>query len=180
MVTKIIHTVNRYLFYLAAIPICAAAILTICDIAGRAFRHPIPGTLETSALFLAVTVALTLPHAQAMKDNTIVDVFFNFLPAKLKAVLDFMMTVLSLIIVGFIIRGSWNFVAFSKRTMEWTDPNQWPLWPFKAVLILGMTLLALQLLLDAREYIKDIGKVFRGGHTGGPPVEAGETLFKQE
>ena len=80
-IVKFIQTVNRYLFVLGAVPLFIATILTVIDVSGRYFRLPLPGTLEISTLCLALSVALTLAHTQALKGNTDVDVLYNlFLP----------------------------------------------------------------------------------------------------
>jgi TRAP-type C4-dicarboxylate transport system permease small subunit len=147
-ITKFIQTVNRYLFSLGAVPLLVAAILTAIDVSGRYIRLPLPGTLEISTLCLALSVALTLAHTQALKGNTDVDVLYNKLPTKLKRVIDVFNSLVCLVIVGLMAWRSFFWVAFSHRTQEWIDIVGWPFWPFKAVMLVGLFCLFAQLLLD--------------------------------
>jgi TRAP-type C4-dicarboxylate transport system permease small subunit len=81
-IVRFIQTVNRYLFALGAVPLFIATILTVIDVSGRYIRLPLPGTLETSTLCLALSVALTLAHTQALKGNTDVMSYTITCPAR--------------------------------------------------------------------------------------------------
>lgn len=151
---KFIQTVNRYLFILGAAPLFIAAILTVIDVSGRYFRHPLPGTLEISVLCLALSVALTLAHTQALKGNTDVDVLYNYLPPKAKKITTAVTSFLCLIMVAVMAWRAWPWVAFSHRTQEWIDIVGWPFWPFKAAMLLGLFCLFLQFILDFIESLR--------------------------
>lgn len=153
---KFIQTVNRYLFLLAIIPLTVATLLTVIDVSGRYFRFPLPGTLEISTLCLALSVALTLAHTQALKENTVVDIVYTFLPPKVQKITGVITTFLCVIMVGLMAWRSWAWVAFSIRTQEWVDIVGWPLWPFKAVLLFGLFCLFFQLILDSIDSVREL------------------------
>jgi TRAP-type C4-dicarboxylate transport system permease small subunit len=155
-IAKFIQTVNRYLFSIGAVPLAIAAILTVIDVSGRYIRLPLPGTLEISTLCLALSVALTLAHTQALKGNTDVDVLFNYLPPKVKKVTNVFTSLLCVIIVGLMTWRAWPWVAFSHRTQEWVDIVGWPFWPFKAVMLLGLLCLLVQFILDFVESLRTL------------------------
>jgi TRAP-type C4-dicarboxylate transport system permease small subunit len=155
-IAKFIQTVNRYLFSLGAVPLVIAAILTVIDVSGRYIRLPLPGTLEISTLCLALSVALTLAHTQALKGNTDVDVLFNHLPPKVKKVTSVFTSFFCVIIVGLMAWRAWPWVAFSHRTQEWVDIVGWPFWPFKAVMLLGLFCLFAQFVLDFVESLRTL------------------------
>jgi TRAP-type C4-dicarboxylate transport system permease small subunit len=155
-IVKFIQTVNRYLFSLGAVPLVIAAILTVIDVSGRYIRLPLPGTLEISTLCLALSVALTLAHTQALKGNTDVDVLFNYLPPKVKRATNVFTSFLCVIIVGLMTWRAWPWVAFSHRTQEWVDIVSWPFWPFKAVMLLGLFCLFVQFILDFVESLRTL------------------------
>jgi TRAP-type C4-dicarboxylate transport system permease small subunit len=155
-IAKFIQTVNRYLFSLGAVPLVIAAILTVIDVSGRYIRLPLPGTLEISTLCLALSVALTLAHTQALKGNTDVDVLFNYLPPKVKKVTNVFTSFFCVIIVGLMAWRAWPWVAFSHRTQEWVDIVGWPFWPFKAVMLLGLFCLLVQFILDFVESLRTL------------------------
>jgi TRAP-type C4-dicarboxylate transport system permease small subunit len=155
-IAKFIQSVNRYLFSLGAVPLVIAAILTVIDVSGRYIRLPLPGTLEISTLCLALSVAFTLAHTQALKGNTDVDVLFNYLPPKVKKVTNVFTSFFCVIIVGLMTWRAWPWVAFSHRTQEWVDIVGWPLWPFKAVMLLGLFCLFVQFILDFVESLRTL------------------------
>jgi len=155
-IAKFIQTVNRYLFSLGAVPLVIAAILTVIDVSGRYIRLPLPGTLEISTLCLALSVALTLAHTQALKRNTDVDVLYNYLPPKVKKVANVFTSFLCVSIVGLMAWRAWPWVAFSHRTQEWVDIVGWPFWPFKAVMLLGLFCLFVQFILDFVESLRTL------------------------
>lgn len=155
-IAKFIQTVNRYLFSLGAVPLVIAAILTVIDVSGRYIRLPLPGTLEISTLCLALSVALTLAHTQALKGNTDVDVLFNHLPPRAKKVTSVFTSFFCVIIVGLMAWRAWPWVAFSHRTQEWVDIVGWPFWPFKAVMLLGLFCLFVQFVLDFIESLRTL------------------------
>jgi TRAP-type C4-dicarboxylate transport system permease small subunit len=155
-IAKFIQTVNRYLFSLGAVPLVIAAILTVIDVSGRYIRLPLPGTLEISTLCLALSVALTLAHTQALKGTTDVDVLFNYLPPKVKKVTNVFTSFFCVIIVGLMAWRAWPWVAFSHRTQEWVDIVGWPFWPFKAVMLLGLFCLLVQFILDFVESLRTL------------------------
>ena len=147
-IAKFIQIFNRYLFLLATIPLAVTTIMSVIDVGGRYFRHPLPGTLEISTLCLALSVAFTLAHTQALKENTVVDILYDFLPPKIQKATGVIMTFLAVIMVGLMAWRSWSWVAFSVRNQEWVDIVGWSLWPFKAAMLLGLFCLFLQLILD--------------------------------
>lgn len=155
-IVRFIQTVNRYLFALGAVPLFIAAILTVIDVSGRYIRLPLPGTLEISTLCLALSVALTLAHTQALKGNTDVDVLYNYLPPKAKKVTSVVTSFLCVIIVGLMAWRAWPWVAFCRRCQEWVDIVGWPLWPFKAAMLLGLFCLFLQFILDFVESLREL------------------------
>jgi TRAP-type C4-dicarboxylate transport system permease small subunit len=155
-ITKFIQTVNRCLFFLGAIPLFIAIILTVIDVSGRYIRLPLTGTLEISMLCLALSVALTLAHTQALKGNTDVDVLYNYLPPKARKVTSVVTYFLCVIIVGLMAWRAWPWVAFSRRTQEWVDIVGWPLWPFKAAMLVGLFCLFSQFVLDLVESLAEL------------------------
>ena len=155
-IAKFIQVFNRYLYYLGGVPLALATVLTVIDVSGRYFRHPLTGTLELSTLFLALSVALTLAHTQALKGNTDVDVLFNLMPAKAQKVTTVFTTFLCVVMVGIMAWREWPWVAFSRRSQEWVDMVGWSLWPFKAVMLFGLFCLLLQLILDLVDALREL------------------------
>jgi TRAP-type C4-dicarboxylate transport system permease small subunit len=155
-IAKLIQTFNRYLFLLGTIPLAVITILTVIDVSGRYFRFPLMGTLEISTLCLALSVALTLAHTQAIKGNTDVDILFNLMPLKAQKVTSVFTTLLCVIMVGIMAWREWPWVAFSRRTQEWVDIVGWSLWPFKAVMLFGLFCLLLQLILDLVDALREL------------------------
>lgn len=158
--SKLIQKFNIYLYYSAIIPLSAVTIITVLDVIGRYFRHPIPGAMEISQLCLAFIISLTLAHTQAEKGNTNIDIVFKLLPKHTQKFIDLFTTSLSFFIIGVFTWRAWKWLILSYRTKEWVSIIEWPMWIFKLLLFLGIFCLFLQLAIDFIACFKKFTKIF--------------------
>lgn len=132
-------------------------VLTLTDIFGRYFGHPVTGTLEINRLMLAVVCALCWAHTQAKKGHITIDLLVKSIPSRARAIADLGTSFIALILFSVIAWKAITFVLLSKRMMEWSDLLQLPIWPFKTILFIGVFALILQLILDVIDHSKELG-----------------------
>lgn len=157
-IRKLIQTFNHYLFYFGTIPLFLVMILTVIDVTGRYFRHPLLGTMEISQLCLVIIVSFALAHTQAEKGNIEVDLFYNMMPSGVQAVANVITSCLSLGIISLFAWRAIPWLLLSRRMTEWTDIFQLPVWLFKGAVFLGVLCLCLQLILDIIDYARELRK----------------------
>lgn len=155
---RIIQAFNRYLFYLAAVPLFVMMIITDIDVSGRYFRHPLPGTLELGTICLGLICTWCWANTQARRGHISIDLLLKVLPRRVQAVTNIITSAIALGITGLIAWQAVPWVMLSQRLMDWTDVLKLPVWPFKAMMFLGTFCLALQLLLDLIDNIRELGK----------------------
>jgi TRAP-type C4-dicarboxylate transport system permease small subunit len=153
---NIIRTFNRWAYYAALVPIVGATLLTIVDVTGRYFRNPVVGSINMGALALTLIIALSLAHTQAVKGHIAVDIVFDFFPRRAKIITTFITTVLSLGILIVMAWRQWPYMLRAISGQEWVPIVGWPMWPFKGIMAVGLSLLALQLVTDVFDTFKQM------------------------
>lgn len=89
--------------------------LTCVDVVGRLFRHPVFGSIELMSLMGAMAVAMSLPFTHAVKGHIGVEIVIDKLPPTLRAVIELVTAILSLILFGII---TWKMFEYSIKMME--------------------------------------------------------------
>ena len=131
-------------------------ILTLIDVSGRYFGHPLHGTLEINTLCLVVICAWCWAHTQALKGHISIDLFYNLMPSRAQTITNIVTSAIALIIISLLAWQSIPMTLLAMRLLPWTDRLHLPIWPFKAMLILGFFCLCLQLILDIIDYSKEL------------------------
>lgn len=84
----------------------------------------------------------TLKHQAHVR----IDIFYRALPKKWQAVVDLLSGMLVIVILGFFLKMSWDFAYQSWSSGEVSSKSTWrpPLYPFKAMLPVAISLMILQ------------------------------------
>ncbi len=110
--------------------------------------RPIPGTTEAIATLMVVVVFLGLPLAQQRRAHIALDVS-PYAPAPLRRPLAGLQHGLHAIFYGAIAFFGWQQAVQSTRVGEFAaGAIAFPVWPARAVLAVGATLMALQCAAD--------------------------------
>ena len=154
MARKLIQNFNRYLFYLATVPLVLAIILTIIDVTGRYFRHPLSGAVDMNALSLVLISTFCWAHIQNMKGHISIDLVYKYMPPRVQTIANLVTSIMALTIFSVIVGRTIPFVLSSKRFFERTYDLEILIWPFKGAIVLGAIFLCLQLILDVIDCFK--------------------------
>ncbi len=154
MINRPVHWIKQFnlcIFYIGGGIAILVIILTVIDVIGRYFSHPLPGTLENTQALMATMVALTLAHTQAEKGHILMDIA---LPVSHRAqnIIDIITSLLGLIIVMLI--AWWAFFFAMDARVEYTNILRIPIFPFKFCISLGALGYSLQIILDMVESYK--------------------------
>jgi TRAP-type C4-dicarboxylate transport system permease small subunit len=113
------RVIARFLGYLAALFLAAMMLLTVADVALRAFFSlPIQGMLELVELGLACTIFIALPAVFLRDEHLVVDVVDHFLKPAAVRVLDLIGAVVSL---GVLVLIAWQMVPLARTMHEFGD-----------------------------------------------------------
>lgn len=125
-------------------------IIVCADVAGRTlFNAPFHSGVEVSELMLVCLVFLGLAAAQQQKQNYAIDILTQHLPAWLQRGLELVGYVACLAIVVMIAwPSSKQAITSFNRGEAGFGIVPFPVWPARAILALGLWLLALQFVFD--------------------------------
>jgi len=97
---------------IGGIAITAMMILTVFDVVGRFFKHPIFGSIEIIGFLAAITVAAALPYTHKMEGHVGVELLVRLLPRKLQTGIKIITQALTLFLFGLI---SWQMFLYARE-----------------------------------------------------------------
>ncbi len=148
---------ERVTFWLAragSVGLAVMMLLTLFDVIGRAFNHPISGSVEVTELIMGIMIYLGVGYTTFLRGHIRVDILIiNFKP-RTQAILDFVTGLVGLFITVLI---SWQlFIQAHSRLINNETTQIWEvsLWPWAFIMafasILMVTSLGLHLMTSSR------------------------------
>jgi len=88
--------------------------LTCADVVGRAFRHPIFGSVELVGFMATLSVAMALPYTQQMKGHIGVEILVRLFSERIQAIIDLCTSFLSLALFAIV---GWRMFVYAHDMM---------------------------------------------------------------
>lgn len=121
---------------------------TNLDVIGLRSR-PIPATFEFMGAMMVVTVFLAVSFAQHDRRHIRVELLVRRLPKFWRKAADVFQFALAAVVFGFIARFAWPAAIHGFNVGEYaTGVINFPLWPARFVLAIGVTLMTIQCVFD--------------------------------
>ena len=118
----------------------------------RKLGEPIPNAVEMSESLLLTAVFLGLAYTALHRRHVTVDLVTMWLPPRPTAVFDAIVAAVSAILFGAFTWSASTVAIYYTRAQEYKLAIfDWPIWPFRIVLVLGLLLLTVQLISIAIE-----------------------------
>lgn len=136
---------------ISAVATFVMMLLVVANVVGRyLFNKPVTGTLEFTESLLVIIIFLSVALTQYDGGHIRVNLLTRRLPKAWARVLTVIAMLVGAVFFAWCAYAAWNFAvqAYSFNEHEWGEV-MFPLWPMKFVVFLGISLLALQFLLDA-------------------------------
>lgn len=111
----IVERVSGVLKTIGAACLVGMTFLTCADVVGRAFRHPIFGSVEIVGFMATIAVAMALPYTHKLKGHVGVEILVRLLPEKIQTVIDLCTHILSLGLFGL---ATWRMTLYAKTMQE--------------------------------------------------------------
>jgi TRAP-type C4-dicarboxylate transport system permease small subunit len=147
---RVIDTINRVLFSVAAVAIVILMIQVILDVSGRYFfNHPIAGTLElVTYWWMPIIVFLSLGWAQRRGEHISVTLLTETLSERLSKIIWTIGDIFGLVVIGMLIVFAWQGAAKSAGVHEASLGTAVVLiWPIKIVAVIGLVSYLLQVVV---------------------------------
>ncbi|HWE15850.1 MAG TPA: TRAP transporter small permease [Hyphomicrobiaceae bacterium] len=145
----LVEVVARYCAVVAGVCLMAIVALTVLNIVTRKFMWPILGAHEATEYLGALLIGLTLAYNQLKKENISVEIVDNFLPARVRALLESVTSFLCLLLCVLI---AWRCIIYAIGLWESKEVSLTlgiPFYPFAMIVGASFALLALTLLIDS-------------------------------
>lgn len=146
-VANIFRRLNRGGMAIGAAFLTGMMVLIVANIIYRLFGHVIPGSYEISELMIVVAVAFALGYAAAQKSHVVVKIVVSRFPPRTQAILEVLMSLISLATWAVIAWASTNVLS-ARWLTEVTDLLDVPYLPFRIVWVLGLVMFCLVYLTD--------------------------------
>lgn len=158
---KTLNGICKVFNTIAAVLLFILMVLGTIDVIGRyVFNAPIVGTMERGQVLLALMVFLSWGYTQIKKGHVRVELFIARFPPRIRAVMDFATTFLTLIFFILIVWQSTVMAFETQKTGEVIYVIHWPMAPFQLLVPIGGIFLCLVLITEMIQYIRQIQ---RGG-----------------
>ena len=121
--------------------------LTLFDVIGRAFDHPIAVSVEVTELLMGMMIYLGVGYTTFLRGHIRVDIVIINLSARVQAILDFITGCVGLLVAVLI---SWRLMiqAISRyNNNDLTQIAEWPIWPYAFIMSVASLLMVTSLLL---------------------------------
>jgi TRAP-type C4-dicarboxylate transport system permease small subunit len=148
-IEKTVHTIARWLNWMAASAIVAVMIIVCLNVLGRdLFGTPLKGTVDMVSLLGAFVIAGAIAYTQVLKGHICITLFIELLPRPIRTILACLIDFVGTVLFGII---SWQTILFAKGTHEIGELSEVlkiPIAPFAVMVSVGCMALTLVLLTD--------------------------------
>ena len=147
---KWLKKIERGFCYTAAGLVFVMIFPTTLDVILRyIFNAPLPEMFQLTEFMMVAVVYLGIAYVQQLKDHIKIEIVTQWLPKKIQDALDLFGCLVGLVIFAIITWQSGRLAWEAWETQDYTmGLVQFPLWPAKTILSVGIGLFCLRLFLD--------------------------------
>lgn len=100
---------------IGAVALTAMMLLTVIDVIGRFFKHPIFGSVELVGFLATIVVATALPYTYKVDGHVGVEILVRLLSKKAQLIIDLLTRTLSLVLFCLV---TWQMFLYAKDIYE--------------------------------------------------------------
>ncbi|HCY83589.1 MAG TPA: TRAP transporter small permease [Desulfobacteraceae bacterium] len=131
---------------LGATALTAMMLLTVADVVGRFFKHPIFGSVELVGFLAVIVMAAALPYTYKMDGHVGVEIVVRMLPKKVRLIIEVLTRLLSLSLFSIIAWQMFIYAADLKETGEVSMNLEFPVHTIVYVLAAGLAIFSVTIL----------------------------------
>ena len=153
--TRFVETLSKTGAVAGGSGIVILMLLATAGAIGRKLGHPVPCGLEACETIMFASVFLGMAYVALQGGHINVTLFTQRLSTRTQAILDTVVLLLSAAVFGLLTWSSWGLAWkwFLIREVR-LGAFPWPIWPFRFLFVVGMGLIALQLIFSAVNLIR--------------------------
>lgn len=134
----------------------AMMLLTVVDVGGRFFKHPVFGAVELVGFLAVISVAAALPHTYKVNGHVGVEIFLQLLPLRAQLWVKLTTRVLSLLLFIVIAWQMFLYAADLKAAGEVSMNLEFPIHYIVFILAVGMLIFSVTIFQRILDTLKQI------------------------
>jgi TRAP-type C4-dicarboxylate transport system permease small subunit len=115
LLDRFLNLVSNLLKSAGALALTLMMLITVVDVAGRFFKHPIFGSVELVGFLSVAVTAAALPHTYKVGGHVGVEIITRFLPRRVRLLLDLFTRTLTLILFSVV---AWQMFVYAKDMQQ--------------------------------------------------------------
>lgn len=160
-----IDRLSLWAIVIAAASLVIIMLIEVLNALGRKFAIPFPCTLEAAESLMICCIFLAAPRVASLDDHTYVTLVTRKLPDYITRSMDAFANLLGGVITTILVFGAWEIAITSIVRMEMRiGVFRFPIWPFRLIFAMGLSLLAIQLVANG---IRCIVQIYEGDYPDG-------------
>jgi TRAP-type C4-dicarboxylate transport system permease small subunit len=150
--------VTLWLARIGSIGLAGMMFLTLFDVVGRAFDHPISVSVEVTEIIMGMMIYLGLGYTTFLRGHIRVDILIINMSPRIQSLLDLITGVIALLIAILISWRLWIYAHSRLVNGDLTQIGEVPVWPYAFIMAFSSMLMVTSLLL----YIYTTGRMAFG------------------
>jgi len=138
--------VTLWLARAGSVGLAAMMFLTLFDVIGRAFDHPIAVSVEVTEIIMGVMVYLGIGYTTFLRGHIRVDILITNMSARTQSILDFITGCIGLFIAVLMCWRLWLQSISRYGNNDLTQIAEIPLWPYAIIMSVASVLMVTALL----------------------------------
>ena len=112
---RILNFISDLLRSAGALALTLMMLITVVDVVGRFFKHPIFGSVEIVGFLAVAVAAAAMPHTYKVGGHVGVEIITRLLPRKMRLLLDLFTRTLTLILFGVV---AWQMFIYAQDMQQ--------------------------------------------------------------
>jgi len=156
ILSKALDKFSGLLKIIGAAALTAMMLLTVVDVIGRFFKHPIFGSVELVGFLATIVVAAALPYTYKVDGHVGVEILVRLLSKKVQLIIDIFTRTLSLVLFCFV---TWQMFLYAKdiyKTGEVSMNLEFPIYYIVYLLAFGLLVFSVTIIETIFKNIKQL------------------------
>ena len=161
---KVSHLLNRLNVWLrgaGALALTAMMLLTVADVTGRFFKHPIFGSVELVGFLAVIVMAAALPYTYQMDGHVGVEILLRLLPKKSRLLVEILTRCMSLALFIVVAWQMFVYAADLRVSGEVSMNLEFPIYVVVYVLAACLVVFSLTILQRIVDLVKQLANHVR-------------------
>jgi TRAP-type C4-dicarboxylate transport system permease small subunit len=155
-VLSMIDHLSLYGLAISGISIMAMMTAEFLNALGRKFLIPLPCCLEMSESLMISTIFLAVPYVALEEGHTNVTILTRKFPFRVQRLMDSFSHIFGMVIFSILAWGGWRIAFASVKQLEMRiGVFRFPIWPFRILFAIGLSLLVFQSLSNVIKCLSD-------------------------